>query len=157
MQWLKRSMRSPPGVVMMFWFLTWMQVTCERRFTLWTIWLSFVYTLSCPFSSVTRQKNQPGCVSFANSSSVILAAAHWTSLALAPSTHDSISLWRHSVWKRRVWARNQKTQLYPCIIDIRKMYSLFWNMYLHPYKHPYSQDNADDEHINHPAVSCVPW
>lgn len=29
------------------------------------------------------------------------------SLALAPSTHDSISLWRHSVWKRRVWARNQ--------------------------------------------------
>ena len=107
MQWLKRSRRSLPGVVMMFWFLTWMQVTCERRFMLWTVWLNFVYTLSCPFSSMTRQKNQSWCVSFANSFSIILAASHCESLALAPSTHDSLSLWRHSLWKRRVWARNQ--------------------------------------------------
>ena len=226
MQWLKRSRRSLPGVVMMFWFLTWMQVTCERRFMLWTVWLNFVYTLSCPFSSMTRQKNQSWCVSFANSFSIILAASHCESLALAPSTHDSLSLWRHSLWKRRVWARNQvffffflssilyqpslgrsqqmsecdfswdywiigqvcfrphfmqdwgafiitdiyisvfflsfffplkKTQLYPCIIDIRKVYSLFWNMFLHPYKHLYNQDNAVNEHINYPVVFLCPW
>ena len=50
----------------------------------------------------------------------------------------------------------KKTQLYPCIIDIRKVYSLFWNMYLHPYKHLYNQDNADNEHINYPMVFLCP-
>lgn len=39
--------------------------------------------------------------------SVILEAFHRESLALAASTHDSLSLWRHSVWKRSVWARHQ--------------------------------------------------
>lgn len=218
---IEKKQEEPAWVVMIFWFLTWMQVTCERRFMVW----SFVYTLSSPFSSMPRQKNQSGCVSCKLLLSVILAAFHCQSLALAASTRDSLSLWRHSVWKRRVWARNQvfffffslssilhqtslgrsqqmsecdfswdywiigqvclrphfmqdwgafvitdiyisvfflsffllkKTQLYPCIIDIRKVYSLFRNMYLHPYKHLYNQDDADNECINHPTVFLCP-